>query len=75
MDRAAGHVGPLRVPGAGLARWIGRGAALALTALLSWQERARQRRALEGLDDRLLKDIGLSRADVFREAAKRFWQG
>lgn len=35
-------------------------------ALLAWQERARQRYRLEGLDDRMLKDIGVSRADIDR---------
>lgn len=33
-------------------------------------ERRRQRRALLAMDDRLLKDIGLSRADAEREASK-----
>ena len=42
--------------------------------LLTWQERARQRRALESLSDHMLRDIGLSRADVMAEATKRFWQ-
>jgi uncharacterized protein YjiS (DUF1127 family) len=42
---------------------------------LAWQERRRQRHALQMLDDHLLKDIGLSRADIHREATKRFWQG
>ena len=42
--------------------------------LLTWQERARQRRALECLSDHMLRDIGLSRADVMAEATKRFWQ-
>lgn len=39
-----------------------------------WQERSRQRRQLLELDDRLLKDIGVSRADVEREACKPFWK-
>jgi len=43
-----------------------------------WIARARQRRALreiaEGTDDYLLKDIGVSRAEAFREADKPFWQ-
>ena len=39
-----------------------------------WQERSRQRRQLLELDDRLLKDIGVSRADVEREAYKPFWK-
>jgi uncharacterized protein YjiS (DUF1127 family) len=39
-----------------------------------WAERARSRRFLRGLDDYMLKDLGLSRADVEREASKRFWR-
>ena len=39
-----------------------------------WHERARQRRRLLELDDRMLKDIGVSRADAVREASKPFWQ-
>jgi uncharacterized protein YjiS (DUF1127 family) len=42
--------------------------------LLTWQERASQRHALSTLDDRMLKDMGLSRADVFLEARKPFWR-
>jgi uncharacterized protein YjiS (DUF1127 family) len=43
-------------------------------ALQEWWERNRQRRSLGRLDDRLLKDIGLSRADVEHELSKPFWQ-
>ncbi len=39
-----------------------------------WQERAKQRRALRELNDHLLKDIGLSRADAEHEARKPFWR-
>jgi hypothetical protein len=35
--------------------------------------RVRQRRALRKLDDRLLADVGLTRADARRECAKPFW--
>lgn len=42
--------------------------------LLRWQDRARQRHMLAGLDDHLLKDIGLSRTDTARESAKPFWR-
>lgn len=38
-----------------------------------WQRLARGRRELQQLTDRELKDIGLSRADVEREASKPFW--
>jgi uncharacterized protein YjiS (DUF1127 family) len=33
-----------------------------------------ERQALMGLSDSTLKDIGLSRADAFREASKPWWQ-
>lgn len=33
----------------------------------------RQRRKLATLDDALLSDIGISRADALREAARPFW--
>jgi len=41
----------------------------------TWNERRRQRLALESLPDHLLSDIGVSRADADREAEKPFWQG
>lgn len=44
-----------------------------LTTLREWEERARQRRRLSELDDRMLRDIGLTRADVSREVEKPFW--
>jgi len=39
-----------------------------------WRERAEQRRHLSGMNDRMLKDVGISRADAVREASKPFWQ-
>ncbi len=46
-----------------------------VTLLLCWQERWAQRRSLEGMDDQILRDIGLSRADIHQEVRKPFWQG
>ena len=46
----------------------------ALDTLLEWRERAQQRHALARLDDRMLRDIGLSRADVYCEYRKPFWR-
>jgi uncharacterized protein YjiS (DUF1127 family) len=43
----------------------------AVDSLLLWMEERRQRRHLRELDDRLLKDIGLTRADVERETRYR----
>ncbi len=45
----------------------------AIDTLLRWQELASQRRALLNLDPRMLADIGVSRADALREAARPFW--
>jgi uncharacterized protein YjiS (DUF1127 family) len=39
-----------------------------------WHERSRQRRQLMALDDRMLSDIGVSRAEADEEGQKRFWQ-
>jgi len=38
-----------------------------------WASLRRQRRQLASLDEAALKDIGLSRADAFREAQPPFW--
>jgi uncharacterized protein YjiS (DUF1127 family) len=38
-----------------------------------WLSRARQRRALAVLDDRLLRDVAVSRTDAAQEADKPFW--
>jgi uncharacterized protein YjiS (DUF1127 family) len=45
-----------------------------LSRFLAWRERARSRDLLLRLDDRMLRDVGLSRSDVDRECAKHFWQ-
>ena len=42
--------------------------------VLDWQDRARQRHRLGEMDDHLLRDIGLSRADLEHEIEKPFWR-
>ena len=39
-----------------------------------WLERTRQRDALAGLDDRALRDIGITRTEAARECEKPFWR-
>jgi uncharacterized protein YjiS (DUF1127 family) len=46
----------------------------ALDTVLTWQERERQRRQLMALDDRLLADLGMTRADAVGEYRKPFWR-
>ncbi len=39
-----------------------------------WNDRSRQRRHLLELSDHLLRDIGVTRAEVEAEAGKPFWR-
>jgi uncharacterized protein YjiS (DUF1127 family) len=59
-----------RAPGASLRDLLSR----ALDAIDAWQERTRMRRGLAMMDDRLLRDIGLTRDDVRLELRKPFWR-
>lgn len=72
MNRASpcsAHVSPLAEPRPAAQR--------RLTRAVSWLERvfgtARERRRLMALDERTLKDIGLSRADADGEWSRHFW--
>ncbi|MFQ6018798.1 MAG: DUF1127 domain-containing protein [Kiloniellaceae bacterium] len=42
--------------------------------LLVWQERAAERAHLAALNDHMLKDMGLSRADAVRQSSVPFWR-
>jgi len=64
----------LRLPAEARWRWRG-AAALAGRTIAIWVARARQRRDRAQLDDRLLRDVGISRAAAAREARKPFWRG
>jgi uncharacterized protein YjiS (DUF1127 family) len=66
---AAGDVrpAPARLSAIGIA-------AAVLRILWIWSQRSRQRAELSSLDDRLLRDIGLSRYDAEWEARKPFWR-
>ena len=61
--------------GAGFFRGLVRAAAARVFGtLLLWQRRANERHALAHLDDRILRDLGLSRSEVAWESRKPFWQ-
>jgi uncharacterized protein YjiS (DUF1127 family) len=60
--------------GAGSFRGLVRAAASrAFGTLLLWQRRANERHALDHLDDRILRDLGLNRAEIAWESRKPFW--
>ena len=42
--------------------------------LLRWQDRARERQQLEGMDPRMLRDMGMTPDDVSRELGKLYWR-
>jgi uncharacterized protein YjiS (DUF1127 family) len=49
-------------------------AVLACARLMRWHELSRQRRALLTLNERMLKDIGITRGEAELEARRPFWK-
>jgi uncharacterized protein YjiS (DUF1127 family) len=49
-------------------------AARVLATFREWRRRTRDRAQLAGLDDRMLRDIGLTRADAEFLSNKPFWR-
>ena len=43
-------------------------------ALREWRQRSRERAELARLDERMLRDIGITRGDVWHEINKPFWR-
>jgi uncharacterized protein YjiS (DUF1127 family) len=64
-----------RVPGAAASVILPKRLHRLARTLLLWHERARERRHLQSLSDHMLRDMGLTRADVLAEADKPFWVG
>jgi uncharacterized protein YjiS (DUF1127 family) len=46
----------------------------AVALLATWRQRFADRKQLCGLDDHMLRDIGVSRGDVEFEISKPFWR-
>lgn len=47
----------------------------ALDLVFVWQQRIASREALAAMDERLMRDIGISAVDVTAETGKPFWRG
>jgi uncharacterized protein YjiS (DUF1127 family) len=60
--------------GAAAARTSRRPTARALAVLGEWRRRIRDRAELAALDDRMLSDIGITRADAEFLSRKPFWR-
>jgi uncharacterized protein YjiS (DUF1127 family) len=45
-----------------------------LEFIFGWFTRSSERHMLSQLDERTLRDIGVSKVDVYREAMKPFWR-
>ncbi len=54
--------------------WLSRLPWTLAETLLTWQRRANQRRHLASLEARLLRDMGITKAEAAREAALPFWR-
>ena len=61
-------------PHRSLSHIIEAAAVTAVDRLLEWHERARSRRLLGTLDERMLHDIGIDRATAEHEEATPFWR-
>ena len=65
-------------PGRARRRAIGRSLRRALNSVRAtmqrWRQRSRERAQLARLDDRMLRDIGVTRGDVWQEINKPFWR-
>ena len=66
------HTGALRAP-AGLGRVTGAFKRV-LDTLHTWRRRSRERDQLGALSDRMLSDIGITRADAVFLSSKPFWK-
>lgn len=54
--------------------WVRGDLARARRCAALWARRRQQRLRLKDLDDHVLKDIGVGRAEAVREARKPFWR-
>lgn len=69
--RLAHAIGSRLAPRVALA-WLRRSDLVRVVAL--WLRRRRGRKALAGCDVRLLRDVGITRAQAERESAVPFWR-
>ncbi len=70
-DRSRAYPGPSRTDYLrGITLWVSKAGRL----LMIWQQRYAERQAMAALEPHRLVDIGLTRDEIAREAAKPFWR-
>jgi len=70
-DRSRAYPGPSRTDyQRGITLWVSKAGRL----LMIWQQRYAERQAMAALEPHRLVDIGLTRDEIAREAAKPFWR-
>jgi uncharacterized protein YjiS (DUF1127 family) len=67
------HFGAHR--GAAMARTLGDSVERTFASLREWRRRSRTRAELAALDDRMLEDIGITRAEAEFLGDEPFWSG
>ncbi len=55
------------------ARLTDRGLARLFDLIFEWRARSAERDLMRSLDDRMLRDVGLTRVDIERELSRPFW--
>ena len=53
---------------------LGDAAQWVLATLCQWHRRSREREQISQMDERMLKDIGITRAEALRLGSKPFWR-
>jgi len=68
------RVAPQRIPRRNAGRSLRQALRLVRSTLQQWARRRRGRAELARLDDRMLRDIGVTPGDAWREINKPFWR-
>ena len=68
------RIAPQIVPRRAMRRSLREALTAVLAVLQKWRRRSRQRAELARLDERMLRDIGVTPGDVWHEINKPFWR-
>jgi len=68
------RIAPQRIRWRAAGRLLRQGLNFAAATVRQWARRRRERADLAKLDDRMLRDIGVTPGDAWREINKPFWR-